>query len=173
MANYLEKDSVAKRIHVTCTASMISAAHYDETTGDSMSTLLRRCGFDLTGTVCNKDAIAGVVLGAYLVTTQTPGVSAVQLQRQQAGSLQTVPNAAQASAGMVRPNRDCVAQIGRLKWMVKLWWWARKGGRGVRHKAVVVGAMKYVLVGFRPMAKKPRKGGHCGKVALVLCQTAA
>ena len=96
-------------------------------------------------------------LGAYLVTTQTPGISAVQLQRQL--GLPRYETAFQMlhklRAGMVRHNRDCIGAdwpvevdetlVGRQ---------TKCEGRGVHHKATVAGAIE-----VRPYAL--RANGHC------------
>ncbi len=83
--------------------------------------------------------------GAYLVTTQTPGMSALQFQRQlDIGRYETAFQMLhKLRAGMVRPDRD---QIG-AEWPVEvdecLVGGKTKGeGRGVHHKSTVVGAVE-------------------------------
>lgn len=96
-------------------------------------------------------------LGAYLVTTQTPGMSAVQFQRQL--GLSRYETAFQIlhklRAGMVRPDQD---RIGR-DWPVEvdetLVGGRTKGeGRGVHHKVTVAGAIE---VRPRPLDARGRK----------------
>lgn len=83
--------------------------------------------------------------GAYLMTTQTPGQSAVQFQRQL--GLSRYETAFQIlhklRAGMVRPERDPIG----AEWSVEVdecyVGGETKGeGRGVHHKATVVGAVE-------------------------------
>ncbi len=83
--------------------------------------------------------------GAYLVTTQTPGLSALQFQRQL--GLSRYETAFQMlhklRAGMVRPDQD---RIG-TEWPVELdetlvGGKTRGKGRGVHHKTSVVGAVE-------------------------------
>ena len=83
--------------------------------------------------------------GAYLVTTQTPGMSAVQFQRQL--GLTRYETAFQMlhrlRAGMVRPDQD---RIG-AEWLVEVDETLVGGrtqgeGRGVHHKEIVAGAIE-------------------------------
>ncbi len=83
--------------------------------------------------------------GAYLVTTQTPGMSALQFQRQL--GLRRYETAFQLlhklRAGMVRPDQD---RIG-AKWPVEVdetlvGGKTRGEGRGVHHKTYVAGAVE-------------------------------
>lgn len=83
--------------------------------------------------------------GAYLVTTQTPGMSALQFQRQL--GIRRYETAFQLlhklRAGMVRPNQD---QIGG-DWLVEVdetlvGGKTRGEGHGVHHKTYVVGAVE-------------------------------
>jgi len=83
--------------------------------------------------------------GAYLVTTQTPGQSALQFQRQLGlGRYETAYQILhKLRAGMVRPDRD---QIGG-QWPVEvdetyLGGRTRGEGKGVHHKAFVIGAVE-------------------------------
>jgi hypothetical protein len=84
-------------------------------------------------------------LAAYLVTTQTPGISALQLQRQL--GLSRYETAFQMlhklRAGMVRPDRD---RIG-ADWPVEvdealIGGRTRGKGRGIHHKELIVGALE-------------------------------
>jgi len=83
--------------------------------------------------------------GAYLVTSQTPGISALQFQRQLGiGRYETAFQLAhKLRASMVRPERD---RIGH-KWPVELdevniGGRTRGQGRGVHHMASVIGAVE-------------------------------
>jgi len=107
-------------------------------------------------------------MGAYLVTTQTPGMSAVQFQRQL--GLARYETAFQMlhrlRAGMVRPGRD---RIG-TKWVVEVDETLVGGrtqgeGRGVHHKAIVAGAVE---VRSRPVAsgKKTQRSVYAGRLRL-------
>ncbi len=93
--------------------------------------------------------------GAYLVTTQTPGMSALQFQRQL--GVKRYETAFQIlhklRSAMVRPSRD---RIGG-KWPVEVdeTWVGGKTrgeGRGVHHKTLVVGAVE-----VRDFAEKTRR----------------
>ena len=83
--------------------------------------------------------------GAYLVTTQTPGQSALQFQRQLGISryetaFQTLHK---LRAGMVRPNRDTLGGQYPVEIDETLVGGRTRGeGRGVHHKATVVGAVE-------------------------------
>lgn len=101
---------------------------------------------------------------AYLVTTQTPGESALQFQRQL--GLSRYETAFQMlhklRASMVRPDRDGIGG----EWPVEVdevWIGGktRGEGRGVHHKTLVVGAVE-----VRP-SKSQRKGGiEAGRLRL-------
>jgi hypothetical protein len=83
--------------------------------------------------------------GAYLVTTQTPGQSALQFQRQLGISryetaFQTLHK---LRAVMVRPDRDTIGGQYPVEIDETLVGGRTRGeGRGVRHKATVVGAIE-------------------------------
>jgi transposase-like protein/predicted RNA-binding Zn-ribbon protein involved in translation (DUF1610 family) len=118
------------------------------------STVLRckKCGdkgnISLTaGTVMQKThtPLSTWFWGAYLVTTQTPGMSALQFQRQL--GLSRYETAFQIlhklRAGMVRPDRDTiggehVVEVDECYVGGK----TRGEGRGVHHQATVVGAVE-------------------------------
>lgn len=118
----------------------------------------RHCGhqFSLTaGTVMHgsRQSLRVWFWAAYLVTTQTPGMSALQFQRQLGlGRYETAFQMLhKLRAAMVRPERD---RIGG-EWPVQLdeTWvgGATQGeGRGRHHKTLVVGAVE-----VRPRAKAP------------------
>jgi transposase-like protein len=83
--------------------------------------------------------------GAYLVTTQTPGQSALQFQRQL--GITRYETAFQMlhklRAGMVRPDRDAVGGPYPVEVDETLVGGRTRGeGRGVHHKATVVGAVE-------------------------------
>ncbi len=109
--------------------------------------------------------------GAYLVTTQTPGVSAVQLQRQL--GLTRYETAFQMlhklRAGMVRPNRDRIGADWPVEVDETLVGGRTKGkGRGVHHKSMVAGAIE---VRPRPLGvdgKKPQRAVYAGRLRLCL-----
>lgn len=109
--------------------------------------------------------------GAYLVTTQTPGVSAVQLQRQL--GLTRYETAFQMlhklRAGMVRPNRD---RIG-ADWPVEVDETLVGGrtlgeGRGVHHKVIVAGAIEVHPCLPRADGKKLKRALSAGRLRLRL-----
>jgi hypothetical protein len=108
---------------------------------------------------CRKDAYltAGTVMqdtrtplatwfwGAYLMTTQTPGMSAAQFQRQLGLTRYETAFALlhKLRAGMVRPDRDKIGE----KWGVEIdecyvGGATRGEGRGVHHKTLVVAAVE-------------------------------
>lgn len=99
-------------------------------------------------------------LGAYLVTTQTPGVSAVQLQRQL--GLARYETAFQMlhklRAGMLRPNRDRIGADWPVEVDETLVGGRTKGeGRGVHHKATVAGAIEVRLRALHANGKRPQR----------------
>ena len=103
--------------------------------------------------------------GAYLVTTQTPGMSALQFQRQL--GLRRYETAFQLlhklRAGMVRPERD---RIG-AQWPVELdetlvGGKTRGEGRGVHHKMYVVGAVEV----RQKQGKRGRRAIYAGRLRL-------
>jgi len=83
--------------------------------------------------------------GAYLVTTQTPGMSALQFQRQL--GLSRYETAFQLlhklRSGMVRPDRDRIGALWPIEVDEVLIGGKTRGeGRGVHHKTYVVGAVE-------------------------------
>ena len=103
--------------------------------------------------------------GAYLVTTQTPGLSALQFQRQL--GLRRYETAFQVlhklRAGMVRPDRD---RIG-AQWPVELdetlvGGKTRGEGRGVHHKMYVIGAVEV----RQKQDKHGRRAVYAGRLRL-------
>jgi len=86
--------------------------------------------------------------GAYLVTTQTPGQSALQFQRQLGiGRYETAFQILhKLRAGMVRPDRDAIGGQYPVEVDETLVGGRTRGeGRGVHHKATVVGAVEVRL----------------------------
>jgi transposase-like protein len=110
----------------------------------------RNCGRDISltaGTVMHRShtPLCTWFWGAYLVTSHTPGVSAVQFQRQL--GLSRYETAFQMlhklRAGMVRPERD---RIG-AEWPVEVdetyvGGKTRGEGKGVHHRTLVAGAVE-------------------------------
>jgi transposase-like protein len=83
--------------------------------------------------------------GAYLVTTQTPGQSALQFQRQLGlGRYETAFQMLhKLRAGMVRPDRDAIGAEHPVEVDEALVGGRTRGeGYGVHHKAIVVGAVE-------------------------------
>jgi len=83
--------------------------------------------------------------GAYLVTTQTPGQSALQFQRQL--GLSRYETAFQMlhklRCGLVRPTRDTIGALYPVEVDETLVGGRTRGeGRGIHHKATVVGAVE-------------------------------
>ncbi len=106
--------------------------------------------------------------GAYLVTTQTPGESALQFQRQL--GLSRYETAFQMlhklRAGMVRPERDVIGNQYPVEVDETLVGGRTKGeGRGVHHMATVVGAVEVRLSGGVG-GKKPRRAVYAGRLRL-------
>ena len=107
--------------------------------------------------------------GAYLVTTQTPGQSALQFQRQL--GLSRYETAFQIlhklRAGMVRPARDCIGAEYPVEVDECLVGGRTRGeGRGVHNKAVVVGAVEVRLRKDAELRAAKHKQAHSGGVPL-------
>lgn len=105
-------------------------------------------------------------LGAYLVTTQTPGVSAVQFQRQL--GLTRYETAFQMlhrlRVGMVRPDRDRIGADWPIEVDETLVGGRTKGeGRGVHDKVTVAGAIE---VRTRADLKKSQGAVYAGRLRL-------
>jgi transposase-like protein len=107
--------------------------------------------------------------GAYLVTTQTPGQSALQFQRQL--GLSRYETAFQMlhklRAGLVRPERDAIGDQHPVEVDETLVGGRTKGeGRGVHHKATVVGAIE--VRSRTPVAegKKDKRRVYAGRLRL-------
>src|ERR1039458_6037748 len=86
--------------------------------------------------------------GAYLVTTQTPGQSALQFQRQLGLSRYETAFQMlhQLRAGMVRPERDCIGGEHPVEVDECLIGGRTRGeGKGMHHMATVVGAVEVRL----------------------------
>lgn len=113
--------------------------------------------------------------GAYLATTQTPGLSATQFQRQL--GIKRYETAFQVlhrlRAAMVRPGRD---KIGTDGWQVEVdetyvGGRTRGEGRGTTHKVLVAGAVEVRVL------TKPRRNGerrvYAGRLRLALVPSRA
>lgn len=109
--------------------------------------------------------------GAYLVATQTPGQSALQFQRQL--GLSRYETAFQMlhklRAGMVRPERDAIGAQHPVEVDETLVGGRTKGeGRGVHHKATVVGAIEVRARMPLEKSKKHKRGVYAGRLRLRL-----
>jgi len=110
----------------------------------------RHCHKDISltaGTLmyATRTSLQAWFLAAYLMTTQTPGMSARQLQRQL--GLSRYETAFQMlhklRAGLVRPSRDRIGSDWPVEVDEKLIGGRTRGkGRGVHQKALVVGALE-------------------------------
>ena len=106
---------------------------------------------------------------AYLATTQTPGQSALQFQRQL--GLSRYETAFQIlhklRAGMVRPERDCIGTEHPVEVDECFVGGRTRGeGRGVHNKAVVVGAVEVRLRKDAEQRAAKHKEAHAGGVPL-------
>ncbi len=107
--------------------------------------------------------------GAYLVATQTPGESALQFQRQL--GISRYETAFQMlhklRAAMVRPGRDAIGSQYPVEVDETLVGGRTKGeGRGVRHKATVVGAIEVRPRPAGANGKKPKRAVCAGRLRL-------
>jgi hypothetical protein len=105
--------------------------------------------------------------GAYLMTTQTPGQSAVQFQRQL--GLSRYETAFQIlhklRAGMVRPERDMIGTDHPVEIDECLVGGEnRGGGRGVHHKTMIVGAVEVRT--REEDGKSHKRGVYAGRLRL-------
>ena len=109
--------------------------------------------------------------GAYLVTTQTPGQSAVQFQRQLGlrryeTAFQILPK---LRAGMVRPERDAIGSQYPVEVDETLVGGrTRDQGRGVHPKATVAGAIEVRPRPAGANGKKPKRAVYAGRLRLRL-----
>jgi hypothetical protein len=139
------------------------------------SSVVLRC----RGCKANTSLTAGTVMqsshtplstwfwGAYLMTTQVPGQSAVQFQRQLA--LSRYETAFQIlhklRAGMVRPERDAVGEEHPVEVDECLIGGETRGeGRGTHHKSIVVGAVE--VRSRTDDGKKHRRRIYAGRLRL-------
>ena len=104
--------------------------------------------------------------GAYLVTTQTPGMSALQFQRQL--GIRRYETAFQLlhklRAGMVRPDRDRIGGDGLVEVDETLVGGKTRGeGRGVHHKTYIVGAVE----AREKLDKRGRRSIYAGRLRLL------
>jgi transposase-like protein len=109
--------------------------------------------------------------GAYLVATQTPGQSALQFQRQL--GLSRYETAFQMlhklRAGLVRPERDAIGSPHPVEVDETLVGGRTKGeGRGVHHKATVVGAIEVRTKMPVAEGKKHKRIVYAGRLRLRL-----
>ena len=109
--------------------------------------------------------------GAYLVTTQTPGQFALQFQRQL--GLSRYETAFQMlhklRAGLVRPERDAIGDQYPVEVDETLVGGRTKGeGRGVHHKATVVGAVEVRTRSPGAEGMKHRRKVYAGRLRLRL-----
>jgi hypothetical protein len=109
--------------------------------------------------------------GAYLVTTQTPGQSALQFQRQL--GLSRYETAFQMlhklRAGLVRPERDTIGDRYPVEVDETLVGGRTKGeGRGVHHKATVVGAVEVRTRQPAADGKRQKRIMYAGRLRLRL-----
>ena len=107
--------------------------------------------------------------GAYLVTTQTPGMSALQFQRQL--GLSRYETAFQIlhklRAGLVRPDRDPIGTDWPVEVDETLVGGRTKGeGRGVHHKVTVVAAIEVRPRPLDAKGEKRRKSLSAGRLRL-------
>jgi len=108
--------------------------------------------------------------GAYLVTTQTPGLSAVQFQRQLGLRYETAFQILhKLRAGMVRPERDSIGAQYPVEVDETLVGGRTKGeGCGVHHKAIVVGAVEVRPQVLDADGKKRKQALYAGRLRLRL-----
>jgi ISXO2 transposase-like protein/transposase-like zinc ribbon protein len=109
--------------------------------------------------------------GAYLASSLTPGLSAVQFQRQLGiGRYETAFQILhKLRAGMVRPDRDQIGGIAGEHVEVDETWIGgatRGGGKGVHDQTLVIGAVE-VKQRKPKKGAKPRRGGrYAGRIRL-------
>ncbi len=108
--------------------------------------------------------------GAYLAASMTPGLSAVQFQRQLGiGRYETAFQILhKLRAGMVRPDRDQIGGFTGEHVEVDETWIGgatRGGGKGVHDQTLVIGAVE--VKERRPTGKKQRRGWrYAGRIRL-------
>ncbi len=133
-----------------------------------------RTNVSLTATTVMKSSHTPLSVwfwGAYLVTTQTPGQSALQFQRQL--GLSRYETAFQMlhklRAGLVRPERDTIGDQHPVEVDETLVGGRTKGeGRGVHHKATVVGAIEVRTRTPVADSKKAKRKVYAGRLRLRL-----
>lgn len=133
-----------------------------------------RANVSLTATTVMKSSHKPLSVwfwGAYLVTTQTPGQSALQFQRQL--GLSRYETAFQMlhklRAGLVRPERDTIGDQHPVEVDETLVGGRTKGeGRGVHHKATVVGAIEVRTRTPVADSKKGKRKVYAGRLRLRL-----
>lgn len=107
--------------------------------------------------------------GAYLVTTQTPGQSALQFQRQL--GLSRYETAFQLlhklRAGMVRSERDIIGSQYPVEVDEAFVGGRTKGeGRGVHHMAIVIGAVEIRQKAPKKNGELPKRKSYAGRLRL-------
>jgi len=107
--------------------------------------------------------------GAYLVTTQTPGISAVQFQRQL--GIARYETAFQVlhklRAGLVRPHRDPIGKNWPVEVDETLVGGRTQGeGRGIHHKLIVSGAIEVRPRQSPTSGNKSLKSHYAGRLRL-------
>lgn len=158
----------------TCPKCKENAEPYRYTTRTSVVFMCKKCR-------ANTSLTAGTVMqsthmplstwfwGAYLVTTQTPGQSALQFQRQL--GLKRYETAFmilhKLRAGMVRPERDTIGKEYPVEVDECLVGGATKGeGRGVHNKTIVIGAVEVRLRKDAEDRKAKHKQEHANGIPL-------
>ena len=141
----------------------------------------RECHRDISltaGTVMERthSALSTWFWGAYLVASMTPGMSAVQFQRQIGiGRYETAFQILhKLRAGMVRPDQDQIGILNTVE-LDEVWIGGRTRGegRGRHHKALVVGAVerrtrawkKPDVFGYKSPSV-PKRGVYAGRLRL-------
>ena len=171
-ANYLE--TMRWPAGFTCPKCRATGKPYRFPTRTSTVLRCRQCKVNTSltsGTVMQSThtPLATWFWGAYLVTTQTPGQSALQFQRQL--GLSRYETAFQIlhklRAGMVRPERDAIGGEYPVEVDECLIGGCTRGeGQGVHHKAVVVGAVEVRLRKDADQRKAKHQQEHSGGVPL-------
>jgi transposase-like protein len=110
---------------------------------------------------------------AYLVASQTPGISAVQFQRQLGLSRYETAFGLlhKLRAGMVRPDRDRIGGLPKTHVEVDETWVGgrtRGEGRGVHHKTLVTAAVEVRHRKLGTAQDKRKDGRYAGRVRLAI-----
>lgn len=169
-AKYLE--SIRWPDGFTCPKCGVVAGPYRFQTRSSVVLRCRSCKANTSltaGTVMQSShtPLSTWFWGAYLMTTQTPGQSAVQFQRQL--GLTRYETAFQIlhklRAGMVRPERDTIGGEHPVEVDECMVGGETRGeGRGIHHKTLVVGAIE--VRSRQDDGKKHRRRVYAGRLRL-------